>query len=212
MVRRAFYLWAFIALIVLAVYVVFFLRNPHATTVNEEIIPVPPGATVTALTDTLAAHHLIRSQFTFELAARVMGVRKKLHAGMYRIEPGLSNLGIIGRLTGSEYALILRATFPEGITMYRAASIAHDKLGLDSIMFLRFAKDSQFLHSLGVPDKVKTGEGYLFPDTYEFVLSADPKGLVERMVKRWKTIAEDSLYDKSHDTLSLPQVMTLASI
>lgn len=213
MSKRGFFFWALVALLVLVIYAVFFLRNPRIAGVQEEIVPVPPGATVTALTDTLSAHHLLRLRFTFQIAARILGARTKLHAGMYRIAPGLSNLEIIRRMTGSEFALILRATFPEGITMYRAASIAHEKLGLDSGIFLRFAKDLQFLRSLGVPDHVKTGEGYLFPDTYEFVLSADPKGLVERMVRRWKTIAEDSLFDKQDSTpLSIEQVMTLASI
>ncbi len=210
---RRFIVIALIALILFTVYYVFFLKNPRVQSAKETIIIIPPGTTVTALTDSLSAHHLIRSRFSFMLAARTLGAVKKLHAGMYRIAPGLSNVKIISRLTGSEYALILRATFPEGITMYRAASIAHEKLGLDSTIFLKFAKDSGFLHSLGVPDKVKTGEGYLFPDTYEFILSADPKGLVMRMVKRWKTIAMDSIYKKSNEaTLSIEQVMTLASI
>ena len=213
MIRRAFYFWAVAALVVLAIYAVFFLRNPRAAGVKEEIVPVPPGTAVTALTDSLAAHHLLRSRFTFELAARILGMRKKLHAGMYRITAGLSNLQLVGRFTGSEYALLLRGTFPEGVTIYRAGSIAHEKLGLDSALFVRFAKDSQFLHSLGVPNTARTGEGYLFPDTYEFVLSADPKGLVERMVKRWKAIAEDSLYDKQDSSrLTIEQAMTLASI
>ncbi len=211
MVRRAFFV--ILALLAVVIYVVFFLKNPRGAGEKEAIVIVPPEASVATLTDTLAAHHLLRSRIAYELAARVLGVRTKLHAGMYRIAPGLSNLQIIRRLTGSEYALILRATFPEGITIYHAASIAHEKLGLDSGIFIRFARDSAFLHSIGVPKPVKSGEGYLFPDTYEFVLSADPKGLVERMVRQWKKIAEDSLYDKSTATpLTIEQVMTLASI
>ncbi len=89
-------------------------------------------------------------------------------------------------MTGSEYALILRATFPEGITIYRAASIAKEKLGLDSGIFMRFAFDTAFLHSLGIPKEAKSAEGYLFPDTYEFLLSADPKGLLTKMIRHWK--------------------------
>lgn len=212
MAKRALYFWSVLALIILAVYWIFFLKNPGIEGKKEAVIPVLPGTSVPALADTLAAHGLLRSRFTFELAARVLGTRSKLHAGMYRIEPGLSNVEIVRRLTGSDFALILRATFPEGITIFRAASIAHEKLGLDSGIFLRFAQDPMFLHSLGIPKSAKSGEGYLFPDTYEFILSADPKGLVTRMVKRWKAIAEDSLYDRDSEELSIEQVMTMASI
>jgi UPF0755 protein len=195
-----------------AAYGIFFLKNP-ATSSREEILSIPKGMGVTALADSLDAHGLIRSRLTFQLAARAMGAAKKLHAGLYRIEPGQSNSDIIRRLTGSEFALLLQATFPEGITMYRSASIARQKLGLDSGIFMRFAQDSTFLHSMGIPDDAASAEGYLFPDTYEFLLSADPKDLITRMVKRWKKIVDDSLYaQSSEEDLSLTEIMTMASI
>jgi UPF0755 protein len=210
--RRTFIVFLVLALLLGAVYYVFFLKNPKFSE-NEIVISIPPGTTVAALTDTLAAHQLLCSRIAFQLAARTLGAAKDLHAGRYRIAPGLSNSEIIRRLTGSEYALILRATFPEGITIYHAASIAKEKLGLDSSIFMRFAFDTAFLHSLGVPKETKSAEGYLFPDTYEFLLSADPKGLLTKMIKHWKRLADDSLFEKSdEENLSLEEVMTLASI
>jgi UPF0755 protein len=217
--RRMFLFFVILALLLGAVYYTFFLKNPkvsvdeRASTESEIVITIPQGTSVAALTDTLAAHQLLRSGIAFQLAARVLGAAKDLHAGRYRIAQGLSNTEIIRRLTGSEYALILRATFPEGITIYRAASIAKDKLGLDSGIFMRFAFDTAFLHSLGVPKEVKSAEGYLFPDTYEFLLSADPKGLLTKMIKHWKRLADDSLYEQSdEEKLSLEEVMIVASI
>ena len=210
--RRTFLFFLVFIAVLAAAYGIFFLKNPTRTG-REAIISVPAGMTVAALADSLAAHGLLRSHMTFQIAARALGAAKKLHAGLYRIAPGLSNTEIIRRLTGSEYALILRATFPEGITIYRAASIAKEKLGLDSIIFMRFAFDTGFLHALGVPKSARSAEGYLFPDTYEFLLSADPKDLIVKMIKHWKRIAVDSLYAKTEDAmLSLEQVMTIASI
>ncbi len=201
-----------VLLVAFAAYYVFFLDNPRIS-VKEEVVIVPRGVSVWSLADSMDAHHLVRSRLAFQVAARMLGSAKKLHAGLYRIAPGLSNYEILRRLTGSEYALVLQATFPEGITMYRVASIARDKLGLDSGIFMRFATDSTFLHSLGADEEARTAEGYLFPDTYEFLLSADPKGLITRMVKRWKKIVADSLYAQSdEENLSMSEVMTLASI
>ncbi len=78
---------------------------------------------------------------------------------------------------------------------------------------MRFAFDTAFLHSLGVPGDATSAEGYLFPDTYEFLLKADPKGLLTKMIKHWKRLADDSLFEQSdEDHLSLHEVMTLASI
>ncbi|HEY3875448.1 MAG TPA: endolytic transglycosylase MltG [Candidatus Kapabacteria bacterium] len=214
--RRTGLVLILVAAVLGAAYYIFFLKNPKRFE-NEIVIGIPRGVTLAALSDTLDAYGLLRSRMAFEIAAKTAGALKKLHAGMYRIAPGLSNSEIVRRLTGSEYALILKATFPEGITMYRAASIAHEKLGLDSGIFMRFATDTAFLRSLGVPITVHNAEGYLFPDTYEFLLSADPKDLIVKMIKHWKRIAADSIYaqalvnaPKQH--LTLAQVMTLASI
>ena len=223
-----------IALLLFSLYYVFLLKNPKIAA-KEELIAIPRGMTVPQLADSLDAHHLLRTRWSFQIAARLLGAAKELHAGLYRIAPGLSNIEITRRLTGSEYAFILQATFPEGITMYRAASIAKEKLGLDSGIFMRFALDTAFIHSLGVPREAQSAEGYLFPDTYEFLLSADPKGLITRMVKRWKKIVADSLYAQStpprpsplvrgggklnstplvkgEGKMSLHEIMTLASI
>jgi len=205
-------LLAVVVLALLGVYYIFFAKNPGVG-LKEVLINVPKGAGIASVADSLDAHGLLRSTWMFRIAARTMGASKKLHAGLYRIQPGLSNAQIVKRFTGTEYALILQATFPEGITIYRAASIAKEKLGLDSGIFMRYATDTAFVHSFGAPKEAKTAEGYAFPDTYEFVLSADPKELLTRMLRRWKKIGYDSLYAKSpHGNLSLHQIMTLASI
>lgn len=201
-----------IALVIGLVYLVYFRANESPEGSKDVFLGVPKGASASTVADSLAAHGLIRSRLTFEVAARTLGMSKKLHAGGYRISHGLSNLELIKRLTGTEYLLILEATFPEGITMYRAASIAHAKLSLDSAMFIQFATDTAFIHDLGVPKEARTAEGYLFPDTYQFMLSADPKSLVTLMIRRWKRIVRDSLYEQSAKPRPLHQLMTLASI
>jgi UPF0755 protein len=198
--------------IALAAYYVYFLKSPKISD-KEEDIGIPRGVGMSALADTLAAHHLIRSRWAFAIAGRTLGTAKKLHAGLYRVAPGLSNSEIIRRLTGSEFALIMQATFPEGITIYKAASIAKEKLGLDSGIFMRFAMDTAFLRTFGIPKEARTAEGYLFPDTYEFVISANPKELITRMAKRWKKMAKDSMLERANaEKLSMHEVMTLASI
>ncbi len=198
--------------VVLGTYLVLFRKNPSGPE-KPALIPVPKGMTLSQLADTLAAHNLLNSHLSFTLAGRLLGASHKLHAGLYKIEYGLSNQEIVRRLTGSEYALIFQSTFPEGSTMYRVASIAHEKLHIDSALFIAYAKDSAFLHTLGIPREARTAEGYLFPDSYQFLFEANPKNLLTTMVKRWRSIVFDSLL-KGDATkhLSVHQLMTFASI
>jgi UPF0755 protein len=180
---------------------------------KEAQIIVPKGTTVAMLTDTLAKHGVIQSTGTFKIAASVLRLKNKLNAGGYRIAYGLNNAEIIKRLTGSEYALMLMATFPEGITALKASRIAANKLKLDSNMFRKLVQDTAFLREQGVPKEAKTAEGYLFPDTYQFFISADPKSLITLMIDRWEKIVSDSIKQEIKKRgMTVHEFMTLASI
>lgn len=203
----------------LAAYAVLFWDNPDGSgapsiPVSEDArIVVPKGTTVEMLVDTLETHKVIRSKMTFKLAASILNLKRKLNVGAYRIAYGLSNAEIIKRLTGSEYALMMQATFPEGITMLRASRIAANKLSLDSTLFRKLVRDTAFLREMGIPKEAKTAEGYLFPDTYQFFITADPKTLIRTMVDRWNDIVPDSIKKLiKAKGMTVHEFMTLASI
>lgn len=203
-----------LVLCLIAAYFVFFAKNPipyHAE--KEAQIIVPKGTTVAMLTDSLEKHGAIGSTSRFKLAASMLRLKNKLNPGGYRIAYGLSNAEIIKRLTGSEYALILMATFPEGITMLKASRIAANKLKLDSNIFRKLVRDTSYLREMGLPKEAKTAEGYLFPDTYQFFISADPKSLITLMIDRWKDIVDDSIKREIEKKgMTVHEFMTLASI
>lgn len=210
--RRRPVLIILVLLAALTGYFIFFAPNQGVQTAEEKII-VPKGTTLNSLSDSLAAHKLISYPWCFRTAAKVLGLGKKLQPGTYRIAGGLSNTEIVGRLTGSKYAVILEATFPEGIPMWRVAQIAHAKLGVDSLLMIKAIKDSAFVHSLGVPKEAANADGYLFPDTYKFYFSADPRSIVERMIARWKEVVNDSIRQKAQVMgLTTHKLMTFASI
>ena len=200
-------------LILLTLFCILLWKNPLRENAKDIYIIVPKGASVSSVSDSLAKYDLIRAKITFKIAARILGTGSRLQPGSYRIAYGLSNTEIISRLVGTEFAILFEATFPEGSHIRRIASIAKEKLGLDSALFVRAASDTAFIHSLGVPREAKTAEGYLFPDTYRFYLMMTPQELVKRMIARWKEMIPDSLLAKRKAMgLSIHELMTLASI
>ena len=70
-------------------------------------------------------------------------------------------------------------TFPEGITIRRIASIAAEKIGVDSIELVRLATDRGFLKSIGL--SASTAEGYLMPDTYFFYWGTPAETVLREM-------------------------------
>jgi UPF0755 protein len=200
-------------LLVAAIYFIFFLKNPSKDNAKEIYIIIPKGANVASVSDSLAKYDLIRSKILFKTAARILGTGSRLQPGSYRIAYGLSNTEIISRLVGTEFSILFEATFPEGSNIRRIASIAKEKLGLDSALFIKTASDTAFIHSLGIPREAKNAEGYLFPDTYRFYLMMTPQELVKRMIARWKEMLPDSLLARRKELgLSVHELMTLASI
>ena len=201
--------------IAIAVYGIFFCKNSVELTSEgkEVVVMIPKGSTLSSITDTLAQHDLIRSSLTFKLAAKLLGASSKIQAGSYRIQHGLNNTEIISRLTGTAYAILFEITFPEGSHIRRIASIAKEKLRIDSAQFVALAHDTAFLYSLGIPRDAKTAEGYLFPETYRFYVSVTAKDLFKKMVAEWKERVPDSLIKRAKTLgLSTHKLMTLASI
>ena len=90
-------------------------------------------------------------------------------------------------------------TIPEGFTATEIAARVHDAGAGDED-----ALKSYFLgHHL---------EGYLFPDTYDFMPNTAADAVAHRMYQEYKRKVEPELENAPHSRLSRPQVMTLASI
>lgn len=216
-VKRRNYLWWLIAAalgFVFFVYAIFLMPN-HAPGIPAQPahVLIPKGASLSEIADSLSAQGLIRSGFTFKIAAKVLGSASKVQAGSYQIAYGLSNTAILSRLTGKEYAISFDVTIPEGSHIRRIASIAQAKLNLDSARIVFLAHDTAFLQTLDLPEGAKSAEGYLFPDTYRFYMSLTPAELLQRMHARWKEVFHDSLRTKARTLgLSVHELMTLASI
>ena len=71
--------------------------NPAA-----ERVTLPPGASFSAVTDTLAAHGVVGSRFWFKLLARARGADRSVRAGVYEFAPRLSAWRVLNILeTGS---------------------------------------------------------------------------------------------------------------
>src|SRR5438105_1899569 len=145
-------------LLVAGLYIIFFWKNssPSKENAKEVQLIIPKGATSASVSDSLGKYDLIRSKLIFKIAARILGMGSKLQPGGYRIAYGLSNTEIISRLTGTQFAIFFEATFPEGSTIRRMAQIAHEKLSLDSVLFVHTANDTAYIHSLGIPREAKT--------------------------------------------------------
>ena len=152
---------------------------------SAERVTLPPGATFSAVTDTLAAHGVVGNRFWFKLLARVRGADRSVRAGVYQFDPGLSAWKVLDILeAGDEVAT--RFTVPEGLTIPEVAALAEQKLGIPADSVRAAAGDSSAAsRTLGFP--VRSFEGFLRPETYSLRHGTTARELVRVMAEGFRS-------------------------
>mgnify|MGYP000139882745 CR=1 FL=1 len=124
----------------------------------------------------------ISSELNFVVFAKLPWNNKKIKAGRYAIEPGVSLAGIF-RLLTSGAAVPYMITIPEGYTIAQIARLLSGQLELEAEEFIRACSDRELLDSLNISGE--TAEGYLYPDTYDFFYDEKPRAIIRKMVGRF---------------------------
>ncbi|HZV12361.1 MAG TPA: endolytic transglycosylase MltG [Candidatus Kapabacteria bacterium] len=206
-------LFLFIILLILGagIYTAYDAIYGENTLESERITIIPPNSSATVIADSLAHAGIIRNKYSFMIALKLLDKESQLHPGIYEFKPHETNKDIIFDLSHVRNAQHYFATFPEGITSFAIAHIAHEQLNIDSARFVHLVHDSAFVHSLGI-DAVSL-EGYLFPDTYEFDPPVTEKAVAARMVYAFRHFFTDSLMHRCNVLgMTQEQILTLASI
>ena len=201
----AFLLFVLLTFTLLFYYLLFIDGYPDRTS----IIEIPKGASLKKIGNILKENELIRDRKIFLLSAYINGKANTLQAGEYEIEEGSRLESIISKIANGDVYL-RQVTIPEGKSIWETAEI-FDKNGFaDKEEFIKLATDPEFASKL-TGKKIKTLEGYLYPDTYSLPKSMGTEDILSAMVKSFNNIYE-GLSNENNIRLSDHQVVILASM
>jgi len=142
---------------------IFFSVSPKSGIVE---IRIEQGESFSTVVRKLRDQKVVTNEKLFSLWARYSGSEKKIHWGLYRFELPLSPSEVLNRMVLGK-GIFQRVTIPEGLTVKEVADLLA-KMGIvPQEQFLAAAYDSELLSSIGLQDKGI--EGYLFPNTYNFI-------------------------------------------
>jgi UPF0755 protein len=187
------------------------LHGCAGTNTHDERVTLPPGATFSAVTDTLAAHGVIASRRLFRLIARVRRVDRSVQAGVYEFPPGTSPWQVLDVLAKGA-AASQKFTVPEGLTIPEVAALAAERLGISPDSITRAASDgSAASQILGFP--VRSFEGFLRPETYSLPIGVGAAELVRIMAENFRSSWEPA-WTARLDSIGMTeaQLVTFASI
>ena len=176
-----------------------------------KVVTIPRGASFRSVVDSLISSQAIRSQWSFQIAGRLIGYTKVIKTGKYLFVSGQSNLDILKDIRVGKSRLIIPVTIPEGWRIEQIARRYKHEIGIDEEKFLAICNDSMFLHNHGI--ETKSLEGYLMPETYTFYWQTDEHEIIELMLTEFKHFYNDTLLERQREMkASQQEILTLASI
>jgi UPF0755 protein len=198
-----------ICAVFLATGITYYLVRPGESDAANQVFCVREGMSLRDVVGELEKNQLIKGKGLFLLCARMMGYSKRIKAGEYRLNPGMSPLKILGRLSSG--AIITHAvTIPEGFTREQIGALLARKglLNSDEFMALTGNPDAARRYGINGPDL----EGYLYPDTYQFSRGLSSAKIVDVMVGRFFEVYKPLEQQAEAAGMTMEKVVTLASI
>lgn len=169
----------------------------------EKLVEIPYGYNSVQIRQILEEEGIIRPHsYLFEPITKLMKIDGKLQTGEYRFSSSQNVSQIIDQLVKGRIVRY-RITIPEGFQAKQIAQLLADKKIVDSDDFLKLVKEEK-----------QFGEGYLFPDTYEFPKKFGAENVLKLMYKNFEEIVSQHINQKQQfpADLSFPEIIIMASI
>lgn len=173
-------------------------------------VTVPDGASFGQVTDSLAAHDIIKAPPLFTLYARATGAANSVKPGTYAFRANTSWGRVLDDLQAGR-VMTARIVIPEAWDLRGIAPRIATALNLDEDSVMFALTDTAVVARLDLPGP--TLEGYLYPATYTFPLTVPLDTVISRMVAEYKRIWTAERRARA-DSMGLTEreVVTLASI
>lgn len=195
--------------------------NGRTTDAEPVTVSIQQGSGVSAIAQKLKDAGVIRSAYLFRWYVGQKGTAAKLQYGDFALTPGTGYDDLIAALSTYAKAETVRVTIPEGTT---AIAIAQkmEAAGLCSAEdFLKEANEGDFSaytfwqyvpDDADAPDRFMKCEGYLFPETYEFLKDDTVHNYVATFYAQFDAQITDEMYaELKKQDMTLPELITLAS-
>ena len=186
------------------------LTSAPALSAGPLVVEIPAHQGLVDIANRLGEAGVVRSRAGFMATVIARGSMRRLKAGEYEIPREASTLDVVELLEAGRVRqhVILH---PEGATVSELARVLETERLASAEDVVRAAGSERLLRSLGID--APSLEGYLFPDTYQFVRGMSVDEMLSRMVQRTRAKLTPELQARARERgLTVHQLLTLASI
>ena len=145
------------------------------------------GETGEQVANELRRDKVIRSTLAFRLLAKFRHESSGFEAGEYTsITTNMSISAVLDALKQGPFVKSIRAGFPEGLTVDQIAATLAPKLHLSVAQFRKAVTHGPFEMDPYIPKGTPTLEGFLFPDTYDFLENSKVQDVVNKLLGQFR--------------------------
>ncbi len=188
---------------------------------TEVTVSIPQGSGVAAIANKLKEAGVIRSAYLFRWYVGEKGAAAKLQYGDFELTIGSSYDALISTLSQYAKAETVRVTIPEGTTAIAIAQKMESAGLCTAEEFLKEANEGDFSaytfwqyvpEDKEAPNRFMKCEGYLFPETYEFLKNDTVHNYVATFYAQFDAQFTAEMYAAlKKQGMTLPELVTLAS-
>jgi UPF0755 protein len=181
---------------------------------NKVTVVIPDGATGAQVADMLKQKDVIRSAFVFRIILKLRHLSGGFQAGQYDITTNMTVQQVLDALNKGPIVEALRVAFPEGLTIDQVAQVVHAKLPTISVQqFKKAATSGTYSLPPYLPAGTKSVEGFLSPNTYDFLKNATAADVITKLLGQFQVEARNLPWAKAQ-TLGLTdfQAVVVASM
>lgn len=185
---------------------------------------IDAGTSKKTIAKNLANAGLIRSEIALDVY--LYFAKSNIQAGEYTLNASMTPKEMINKFSTGDITIHSETiTLIEGKRITDYASILSEKLDFTKEEFLNKVNDEEFLNSLInsleypflTSELLNTDiyyplEGYLYPDTYEFLDNATPESVIKTMLNHTKLKLDEVTELINSSGISIHQVLTMASL
>lgn len=200
----------------------FWGLTPKSESTEPIIFKIEPGTSKTMVAKKLQKMGLIKNEFALDLYLFLHSMN--IQAGEYELNPSMKPEEMLEKFKKGDI-LIHSATITliEGKRITEYAKTLSESLAFTEEEFLATANDTEFLTSLVdeywfLTDQILNKsiyyplEGYLYPDTYEFLQTTTPKEVIKTILTHTEKKLESLKEKITTNSHTVHDLFTMASI
>ena len=176
---------------------------------------VRDGQSGSEIVDTLHEQGVVRCGLVSKWLLRRSGVEGEFRAGTFELTTNMTPDEAFELLTTlPEPVPTVRLTIPEGYRLTQIAERVDEALGISARAFMEAVGSRNWSAPPYLPKDAESLEGFLFPETYEFVEGETrPGDVIRELLDQFVVEAEDLPWDRAEELGVTPyEVVVIASM